>query len=240
MTAVLTTVLAHALAAYIGLAASWLGHVWYRRVQRQLAAGLPDAKIGLYRGLLADQILTTAVVLGIWQGGVPASDLGLVAPHSWAWSCAAILAIVGLLAWSSIRLRSKAEKLRVKVEDHLGALLPGSRRERSWFGVISVGAGVSEELCFRGFLLYYLSAYLPNTSAWERVLATAIIFGLGHIYQGWKSAIGTGVLGLILAGLYLLSGSLFLPMVVHAAIDLRALLIFPPQPLPRLAASGSA
>jgi uncharacterized protein len=235
----MTILLAHCLAAYMVLVASWLGYLWYQRVQKRVAAGVPDAKVGLYRGFLVEQILTTTVVLGIWQGGVPANRLGLVAPHSWAWSCAAILVIVGGLVWSSVRLRPKAEKLRVKVNDHLAALLPGSCRERSWFGVISVGAGVSEELCFRGFLLYYLAAYLPNTTRWERVLATAIVFGVAHIYQGWKLAIGTGVLGLILASIYLLTGSLFLPMVVHAAIDLRVLLIFQPQPSPMLAENGS-
>ena len=146
----------------------------------------------------------------------------------------------GVLVWSSVRLRPKAEKLRVKVDDHLGALLPGTPQERSWFGAVSVGAGISEELCFRGFLLYYLAAYLPNTATWQRVLVTAIVFALAHIYQGWKPAIGTGVLGLILAGLYLLTRSLFLPMVVHAAVDLRVLLIFRPQPSPRLAEQGSA
>ncbi len=236
----MTTFLAHCLAAYVGLVASWLGYLLYWRVQRRLAAGVPDVKVGLYRGFLAEQILITAVVLGIWRGGVPASRLGLVAPHSWAWSCAAILVVVGVLGWSSVRLRPKVEKHRVKVSDNLGALLPGTPQERSWFGAISVGAGVSEELCFRGFLLYYLAAYLPNTPTWERVLAAAIVFGLAHIYQGWKPAIGTGVLGLILAGLYLLTGSLLLPTVVHAAIDLRVLLIFPPQPSPKLAASGRA
>lgn len=234
------TVLAHCLAAYLILVTSWLGYLWYQRVQRRLAADVPDAKVGLYRGLLAEQILITAVVLAIWRGGVPASGLGLVVPRSWAWNCAAVLVIVGVLVWSSVRLRPKAEKLRVKVDDHLGALLPGTPQERSWFGAVSVGAGISEELCFRGFLLYYLAAYLPNTATWQRVLVTAIVFALAHIYQGWKPAIGTGVLGLILAGLYLLTRSLFLPMVVHAAVDLRVLLIFRPQPSPRLAEQGSA
>ena len=153
---------------------------------------------------------------------------------------AALAAILGFLVWSSLRLRPKAEKIRKKVQDGVGALLPDSPQERSWWGAVSVGAGVSEELVFRGFLLYYFSLYVPQINAVERVLLVSLAFGMAHIYQGWKPAVGTGVLGLVLAGLYLISGSLLLPVLVHAAVDWRVLLMFPPAVSPRLAAEGQA
>ncbi|MGA8271760.1 MAG: CPBP family intramembrane glutamic endopeptidase, partial [Candidatus Sulfotelmatobacter sp.] len=46
------------------------------------------------------------------------------------------------------------------------------------------------------------------------------------LYQGWKGILSTGLVGLILAGLYVLTGNLLVPMVVHATADLRAALIF--------------
>lgn len=235
-----TTLVAHCLAAYAVLAGPWLGRMWYQRIKKQIAAGVPDAKVKHYRALFVEQIVTTGVVLAIWRGGIPASRLGLVAPYSWAWSCLAIAVILGALGWSSLLLRPKAEKLRLRVKDSVGALLPDTRQERSWFGAISVGAGISEELAFRGFLLYYFSAYVPQMNLAERLLLTSLCFGLGHLYQGWKGIVGTGVLGLVLGGLYLLSGSLLLPVVVHAAVDYRVLLIFPPQVSPTLAAESAA
>lgn len=236
----MTIVLAHLLAAYFLLGASWLGYVWYQRARRQIAAGVPDAKVRLYRKLVVEQIITTGVVLALWGGGLSGTSLGLVAPRSWALTTTAIFVIVGALAWSSWRLRPKAEKVRKKLQDSIGALLPDSRQERSWFGAISVGAGVSEELVFRGFLLYYLSVYLPHTNTLERVLLTSLAFGLAHAYQGWRGVVGTGIVGLVLAGLYLMTGSLLLPVVIHAAVDYRALLIFPPAALPAVAAQGTA
>jgi membrane protease YdiL (CAAX protease family) len=150
------------------------------------------------------------------------------------------IVVSGLLAWSSLRLRPRADKIRRKVKDSVGALLPRSLQERFWFGAISFGAGVSEELVFRGFLLYYLSIYLPHLDTLEKVLLISASFGLGHIYQGRVGAIGAGVLGLVFTGIYLVTGSLLLPMALHAAVDARALLMFPPEPSPALAAQSHA
>jgi|HubBroStandDraft_4_1064222.scaffolds.fasta_scaffold11913_3 membrane protease YdiL (CAAX protease family) len=237
----MTIVLMHLLAAYAVLAGPWLGRMMYQRVRRQIAAGVLDAKVRFYRQLVVEQIITTSLVLFLWRSGrIPAVSLGLVAPRSWDWSLAGLAAVVGALVWSSLQLRPKAEKLRQKVQDSVGALIPDSHSERSWWPVVSVGAGVSEELVFRGFLLYYLSLYLPHLNGAERMLLVSLSFGLAHIYQGWKGAVGTGFLGLILGGLYLLTGSLLLPVVIHAVVDARVLLMFPPNASPRLAAQGNA
>jgi membrane protease YdiL (CAAX protease family) len=151
------------------------------------------------------------------------------------------LAVVlgGLLVWSGIRLRPKAQKIRERYRDRAEAILPDTTQERSWFGAISVGAGISEELLFRGFLFYYLALWLPHINKLECVLVTSLIFGLGHLYQGWKGVVGTGVGGLLLAGLYVLSGNLLLPMVFHAVADLRVLMILPPES-EALATAGEA
>lgn len=237
----MTFVLAHLLAACSVLVDPWLSYVWYQRARKRIEAGVPGAKVRLYQQTVSAQVISTALILAYWRSGrIPASSLGMGAPRSWAWSMVPMLAIVGLLAWSSLRLRPKAEKIREKVKDSIGALLPESRQERSWWGAVSVGAGISEELMYRGFLLYYLSTYLPQFNIPEKVLLISVAFGLAHIYQGWKGTISTGILGLILAGLYLMTGSLLLPIVVHAALDSRILLMFPPPVSPAAPAEGAA
>jgi len=227
-------VFTHLLAAYAVLAAPWLGCVWYQKARRRIAAGLADAKVRLYRELAAEQTVSTGVVLALWRSGIPARSLGLFAPRMWAWNMAVFLVIAGLLVWSSLWLRPKAEKLKKRVEGKIGALLPESHQERFWFGAISVGAGISEELVFRGFLLYYFSAYLTHVNMLGRALLASLVFGLGHIYQGWRGAVGTGILGLVFAGFYLATGSLLLPVAIHAAVDLRGLIIFPPDGSPTI------
>jgi CAAX protease family protein len=236
----MNVVLAHLLAAYAVLAAPWLGYVTYNKARARIAAGVPNARVSLYREIVVEQIVTTGVVLALWGGGVSGASLGLIAPSSWAWTLAASVVMVAALAWSSWRLRPRAEKIREKVKDGIGTLVPDSHQERFWFGAVSVGAGVSEELVFRGFLLYYLMLYLPQSNTPERVLLASLVFGFAHIYQGWKGAVAAGILGMVLAGFYLMTGSLLLPLVIHAAVDARVLLIFPPHPLPAMEAEGHA
>jgi hypothetical protein len=222
--------LSHLLAAYMVLAAPWVGCLWYRNARKRIASGDRDAKVKLYRSLVAEQIATTAAVLALWgSGAVPAASLGLAAPRSWTWSMAGLLAILSGLAWSSLQLRPKAAKIRQKIQDGIGALLPSSHRERTWWGAVSLGAGISEELVCRGFLLYYCMVYLPHTNLAERVVLTSLVFGLAHIYQGWKGAVAAGILGAAFACIYLVTGSLLLPVVIHAAVDSRILLMFPPE-----------
>ncbi len=235
----LSLVLTHLLAAFLVLAAPGLGCVWYQKARRRIAAGLPDAKVRLYRGLVVEQTMSAGVVLALWRSGIPAPSLGLLAPRMWGWNLIELVVIVGALVWSSLRLRPKAEKIRKQLKETIGALLPDSPPERFWFGAVSVGAGISEELVFRGFLLYYFSAYLPHLNTLERAVLASLVFGLAHIYQGWRGTIGTGLLGLVFAGLYLATGSLLLPMVIHAAVDLRVLLIFPPAVSPTAALQGN-
>ena len=237
----MTVVLSHLLAAYIVLAAPWMGLWWYQNARKRIASGTPDAKVRLYRSLVIEQIATTVAVLALWRGGnIPAASLGLIAPRSWVSTVAVLFVIVGLLVWYSLKIRPKAAKIRQRLQAGVGALLPDSHQERSWWAAVSAGAGISEELVCRGFLLYYLSVYLPHTNLLERVWLTALVFGLAHIYQGWKGAVSAGIMGLILAGLYLATGSLLLPVLVHAAVDSRILLMFPPDAAPAMAVESTA
>jgi membrane protease YdiL (CAAX protease family) len=158
--------------------------------------------------------------------------------RSLGWNTAVLLILVATLAISGLRLRRVAGNIRKRVQN-LAALLPNLHAERRWFVAVSLGAGIYEEIVFRGFLLYYLGLCFPHANVTGRVLLKSLFFGLSHLYQGWKGAVGAGILGLLFAGMYLMIGSLVMPMAVHAAIDLRTLLIFPPENLPTIAVEGN-
>jgi uncharacterized protein len=223
-------IISHLLAAYAVLIAPSLSCVLYQRARKRLLAGDRLAKVRFYRSGVVEQVVTTALVLALWLwGGIPRVALGIRAPYSWLWTASVLVVLVTILLWSGAKLRPKAEKIRKRFQDSLGMLFSESHQERLWFGTLSVGAGISEELVYRGFLMWYLGEYVPHINTTEKILLTSIAFGLGHVYQGWKQAIPTGIGGAVLALLYVFSGSLLLPAVVHAASDWRMLLILPPR-----------
>lgn len=98
-------------------------------------------------------------------------------------------------------------------------LLPVTARERWLFALVAVSAGICEELVFRGWLLNALHSI--HAESWTLVALAAAIFGAAHFYQGVAGVIMTLVLGLIFCGLYVALGSLLVPIVLHAIIDLR-------------------
>ena len=64
---------------------------------------------------------------------------------------------------------------------------------------------------------------LPSWPTWCSV--PAVLFALGHVYQGAQGVLATGVLAVGFGALYLLTGSLLPSMLLHVLMDLRVLLI---------------
>ncbi|MGA2951589.1 MAG: CPBP family intramembrane glutamic endopeptidase [Caulobacteraceae bacterium] len=118
----------------------------------------------------------------------------------------------------------------------IGPLIPRNGAEMTLAGLLSLAAGLGEELFFR-LLLPLLLVQLGAPPLPAFILAT-VVFGLAHLYQGWVGILATAVIGAALAALYLGSGALWLAMAVHAAFDLFGLVIRPG--LTRLASARSA
>ncbi len=113
----------------------------------------------------------------------------------------------------------------------LAFILPVTQEERAWFALVSVTAGICEEVLYRGFLIRYLSDGPWHVGLWIALAVASVAFGLGHGYQGLSGIIGTTVLGAVIAVIFLATGSLWLPMALHAIIDLRMLLLLRPGDL---------
>lgn len=221
---------AHLLAIYVLVVIPSLGCVRYRRAQRQITGGDPRAKVRFLRQLVINQAINICLVCGLWlYGGVPGPSLGLGAPTSW-WLTGGLAAVTaGILVVSAIRLRGNALRFREKADQRAGALLPNSTVERRWFAAVCVGAGIWEELAYRGFLFYYLGMVFPQSNIAEKAVVSALLFGIVHFYQGWRGIASTGAAGLLLAGFYVAGGNLLLPVVAHIIANMRVLLIFPPE-----------
>ncbi|MCK0163682.1 CPBP family intramembrane glutamic endopeptidase [Marinobacter sp. S6332] len=85
--------------------------------------------------------------------------------------------------------------------------------------LLSVFAGVGEELLFRGAVQGWLAEYVGSTAA---VLAASLLFGLAHYVSFTYFVIATG-LGMVLGMAYAITDSLLLVMVWHGVYDMIAL-----------------
>ena len=80
--------------------------------------------------------------------------------------------------------------------------------------------GVIEELVFRGFVIGWGTKLFGERASVPLLLLSSIVFGLGHLYQGWSGVISTGMTGLMFGAIYLTAGRKLLPaMLAHMTFD---------------------
>jgi membrane protease YdiL (CAAX protease family) len=199
--------------------------VFFPRFRAALAAGTPGARRNGYRRITAGQWLIAAAGVALFaRTGRPWTDLGLIIPSGWR--AAAAIAIAGAFALLlAVQLRSvarlapeKLAKVRASIAS-LAFLLPHTREERDWFVALSVTAGICEEFLYRGVLIWTLRPSLGLAGA---ALASILLFGAGHAYQGPKHGIRATAAGIVMTAIVLLTGSLLPAMLVHASMDLGA------------------
>ena len=122
--------------------------------------------------------------------------------------------ILAAVAWLLIkRFRSEVANFY----SGYGHLMPHSRGELPVAYATASLAGLGEEIAYRGFLIWYLAAFAGLGAA---ALASSVVFGIAHGYQGKLGMAFAALAGLVLAGIYLLSGSLLLVLWMHATYNI--------------------
>jgi uncharacterized protein len=169
--------------------------------------------------------LSAALVL-VWAHAseTPWRSLGVAPPRSWARVVA-----IGIPLGVAFKLAMKAVVMplfgapAINARYHYiagnAAALPGVL-----FAVI-VGAGIGEEIVFRGFLFERLRTLFGRGRATlvAVVLFTSGLFAFAHYAdQGWPGVQQAAVTGLVFGTIYGITGQLWLPMVVHIAFDVTA------------------
>jgi len=100
--------------------------------------------------------------------------------------------------------------------------LPENLGEFKHYLFLAVAAGFCEEILFRGFLINYLYTFFEGGTyaLWIAILLPAILFSFGHIYQGAWAVAKISIGAIFLSGIYLWSGSLYIVILLHIAVDI--------------------
>ena len=101
-------------------------------------------------------------------------------------------------------------------------LLPRTTLEKMVWVILSISAGVTEEISFRGFVITRTT--MLTGSVWPGMLLGSLSFGAGHLYQGVAGATVITIYGLLFALLFVARGSLVPCIIAHALQDILALL----------------
>jgi len=219
------TVWDHVIAIVIALAYPVRGVMALRgKLKTVSAAELPATRLWIYRAAMTALWISALAVVGVWFAmRRPWNQIGLVPVLGGG--------LIGILFGLVIVVTVSLRQMRGGVDERQAAalkkrvaggerMMPHSPEELRWFSLLSISAGLCEELIYRGYYVWYFQAIgLPLLPA---AAIACVIFGLAHLYQGLRGVIMTTVVGGFLAGVYLLSGSLFAGMAIHALMDLYA------------------
>jgi membrane protease YdiL (CAAX protease family) len=179
--------------------------------------GIERASAYLASGVTVSVLGALAALLGVHRFGMVGMGLGPSSlPSLVMWAFGVSLAAGGL----TLLLHLIRRRLEIAESPALRDLLPRTGEERRAFALLALAAGVGEELAFRGYAIPALAPHLGGP--WEAAAFTSATFGLLHAYQGALGMMRTAMLGFLLAGSFVLSGSLWPAMVAHVLLDLTA------------------
>lgn len=223
----------------------------YHELKQAIARGDLLARGRFYRDILVFECVSAALAFAALEfdpARFDPSRLGLAETSfgrrcAFAWARLDTAALTGLVVgavggsvillwalwWRARRQTAGPASSRSplgRVLPDFAALLPSTSRERMMFALVALSAGLCEEVVFRAWLLDGL--HRIGLDGLTLVAIASVVFGLAHYYQGIVGIVVTGFLAVVFCALYFLSGTLWLPIVIHAIVDLRAA-IMPPM-----------
>lgn len=151
----------------------------------------------------------------LWRSGIRPAQIGLGRPR-WrvdlpaGLGLAALIGIPGLLLY----LAARAVGLNAEVEP--------ATLQASWWRIpvlvlAAFANGFAEEVVVVGYLITRLEqAGLSRTAA---VLASSVLRGLYHAYQGFGAALGNVAMGVVFGYFWYRSGRLWPLVIAHGVID---------------------
>jgi membrane protease YdiL (CAAX protease family) len=187
-------------------------------------------KARFYRRKTTIQWLETLSVVAVMNGLMPLC----YAPTKLAWNeietWFLVVLVAGALAWILSEIvpspwRAHRRETLMRDLQRLARIVPETPAERQWWLWVCVTAGVCEELVYRGFLIRYLHQLPHGLMPVSSLLLSSIVFAAIHAPHGPRGVLHSGIVGMMLGGLFLLSGNLLLPMMVHALANARILWI---------------
>lgn len=173
-------------------------------------------------GVIAAVLVMAA---SLWLRGEGLSALGFYPPANWAQTILLGLALgIGIQILGVVLIEPLSEKLTNTRHDH--SVLDGVRGNWKalvqWLVMVWVLVAFLEEMLFRGFLMGEIARGIGVGAGalTLNVVFTSVVFGFAHGYQESCGIISTGVVGALLALIFVWSDfNLWLVIFTHGFID---------------------
>ncbi|HZD60228.1 MAG TPA: type II CAAX endopeptidase family protein [Anaerolineae bacterium] len=173
-----------------------------------------------------DLALVFLILFFAWRNGEPISKLGLTFRNGWG---DIVLGVALFIPFTFITGLLESV-LRAAGLSTPSTPLPSFLAVRGLAQILLafilvIIVALAEETIFRGYLILRFTAVTKSLAA--AVLLSAVIFSLGHGYEGSAGVVIVGFMGLVFALIYLWRKSLVAPITMHFLQDFIAILLLP-------------
>ncbi len=176
--------------------------------------------------ILRDLALVSLILFFIWRNNEPVTWIGWTLKNSRKEIFLGILLFIPFtLATGLLEKGLRAIGLSVPSTPLPSFLAARGMAEFLLAFVLVVIVALAEETIFRGYLILRFKALTSNAIA--AAFLSAIIFSLGHGYEGSAGVVTVGVMGLIFALIYTWRKSLVAPIVMHFLQDFLGIVLLP-------------
>lgn len=195
-----------------------------KKSREELASGVPGVRVKHYFITILMLWGIALPILVLWAAsGRDWAELGFTLQTGWmayaGWALAALTAVFFLYQHAVI---SGSAKTREQYRDGLaenpliGNFMPQTTDEKHVFDLMGITAGITEEIIFRGYLIWAFSFVLP---LWGAALAALCVFTLLHLYQGARQLPGIFMMGGLVTLVFVVSGSIWPAIALHIFVD---------------------
>ncbi|WP_285398418.1 CPBP family intramembrane glutamic endopeptidase [Lysinibacillus sp. fls2-241-R2A-57] len=126
---------------------------------------------------------------------------------------------IGYFISDKVKNKMKIMKQKQMKQIAFTELLPVTKKDKAIWNQVAWTAGVTEEIIYRGLLIFAFNTLFPEWSIWFVLLCTSIIFGLAHTYQNLSGVIRTTIFGFVFGMLAVALNSIIPLILLHALID---------------------
>lgn len=184
-----------------------------------------DFSLSAVASILRDLSLVSLIVFFLWRNREPVHLIGWDFTNFWKdVVLGVILFFPFFYASGALENVLHAAGLSLPSTPQPAFLSPRGSVEILLAFLLVVVVAIAEETIFRGYLLLRFRAMMNNPAA---VLLSAVVFSLGHGYEGTAGVVTVGFMGLIFALVFQWRRSLVTPMVMHFLQDFTVIVLLP-------------
>ena len=206
-----------------------IGVIWpaaqftFLQSQFDLTKNVSNPLYEIYFPTMLIQLATLLLILvAVRSEGSQLFSVGMTKFNRWTILQAAIFFVAANALLSLVQLAVALESPKSFAE--IATLLPRTSFERVIWVIMCVIVAFCEEMTFRGYLITRISHFAKGR-IWLGVLIATVSFASGHLYQGFGGFFLIFIYGLMFAGLYVYTGSLYPCIIAHFLQDVSVLFI---------------